>query len=510
MRIRLTFAALIFPAALAAQQPLSAIDWLKQDIAVPVVAARPKPTLIEPPISQSVIVPQVAVTTLDQPTFDAVGLLPSSVTGLPASLWRPSHQADLVALIAAQEVDDYPAMQALLYTLLLAEAEPASDAGPDAPLLQARIDKLRDLGAIDQAQALLERAGVSTPPLFARWFDLTLLTGDEDKACDALNRQPKLSPSYSARIFCLARGGDWSTAALTLETAAALRFITLEQERLLAQFLDPDLFEDEPVPTPSVPDPLTVRMMEAIGEPLATAPLPRAFAMSDLRNTSGWKAELEAGERLAKTGALSENQLLGIYTTRSPAASGGIWDRVAAVQNLDKAITAGDATAISAALPAAWAAMQSVQLEVPFAQFYGERLAPLSLSGPAAQQAYHMALLSNGYEAAARGNAAQTSKIDRFLAGLALGTPDAALAETDQERAIAAAFTIQQPEPETAAMLAQGQLGEVILLAMTAYTSGAAGNLVDITTSLATLRSVGLEDTARRAAIQLILLKRGV
>lgn len=41
---------------------------------------------------------------------------------------------------------------------------------------------------------------------------------------------------------------------------------------------------------------------------------------------------------------------------------------------------------------------------------------------------------------------------------------------------------------------------------MALFSSGAEGNLEDLTEALATLRAVGLEDTARRAAIQFLIL----
>ena len=45
--------------------------------------------------------------------------------------------------------------------------------------------------------------------------------------------------------------------------------------------------------------PLLFRLHEAIGEPLPTGALPRAYAVADLRDLAGWKPQLEAAERLA-------------------------------------------------------------------------------------------------------------------------------------------------------------------------------------------------------------------
>lgn len=58
-------------------------------------------------------------------------------------------------------------------------------------------------------------------------------------------------------------------------------------------------------------------------------------------------------------------------------------------------------------------------------------------------------------------------------------------------------------------LLDNGQLGEAILRTMDLFARGAQGNLGDLSNSLAALRAVGLEDTARRATLQLMLLERG-
>lgn len=510
------------PAA-GGEAPLSAIDWLR-----PSTVAQPAPGAVvvlpgggatlpaplpEPPAVRDATSPSVTVTPLDAPRVDAVGLLPSHVTGLPATLWSNSRAADVTALIAARRVDRLPAMQALFYTLLLAEAEPTADAGQEAPVLQARIDALMRLGAVEPAQAMLDRAGPTTPDLFRRWFDATLLTGDEDQACAALAARPHLAPDYAARVFCTARRGDWNTAALTLDTARALGFISDTEDRLLAQFLDPEMFGDEPLPLPPVrPSPLMFRLYEAAGEPLPTTTLPRAFAMADLRPTAGWRAELISAERLTQTGALSVNRLLGVYKDRRPAASGGIWDRVAAIQRLDAALGRGDAVAVSEHLPPAWAAMRAARLEVAFAELYAEPLLEMATSGRpptgrAAALIYDIALLGAQYESAARA-LGERHPARAFETALAKGAPPDSGADRMQD-AIARGFAGPELPPEVVQMLAEGRLGEVILQAMAQYERAAGGDLNALPVALATLRHVGLEDSARRAALQMALLRFG-
>ncbi|TCP42173.1 hypothetical protein [Rhodovulum marinum] len=489
----------------AAEKPLSAIDWLSDSVTQPAVRAAP------PALSPGPRTEPIEVTPLTGTSADAVGLLPAQVSGLPRDLWGPGRPAEIARAIRAERVDTLPAIQALLFTLLLSELDPPEGARADkrGVLLLARLDKLLDLGALDQAQALVERAGPTDPELFRRWFDISLLTGQEDRACAAMRATPDVAPTFPARVFCLARGGDWNAAALTLETARALGFISDEDDELLARFLDPEQAEGAPpLPAPTRPSPLIFRMREAVGEPLATTRLPLAFARSDLRSNAGWKARIEAAERLARTGALPPNQLLGIWTERKPAASGGLWDRVAALQAFDVAMLAGKPGPVARALGPAWAAMVAAELEVPFAQLYGTRLARLELEGEAARLAFRIGLLGDDYEAIAQARQPASAE-EGFLIALATGELDGVSPPDPLGAALIDGFGPgADPGAAQLRLLADGRLGEAILAAIDLITDGARGDIGDVTRALAVLRKVGLESVARQSALQLMLLER--
>ena len=94
MVARFVYALCLIPLPLMAQQPLSAIDWLEN--------TQPANTLPEPnqatqPEIRGVVRPDISVTTLDEVQSDSVGLLPSSVTGLPISIWRNSQTRQLIS-----------------------------------------------------------------------------------------------------------------------------------------------------------------------------------------------------------------------------------------------------------------------------------------------------------------------------------------------------------------------------------------------------------------------------
>ncbi|KZY48868.1 hypothetical protein A3731_27125 [Roseovarius sp. HI0049] len=248
--------------------------------------------------------------------------------------------------------------------------------------------------------------------------------------------------------------------------------------------------------------PLIFRLFEANGMPLPTRNLPREYAVADLRGTMGWKAEVEAAERLARTGALPANRLLGLYTDRQPAASGGVWERVRAVQDFDAALSSGDSAAISRELRDVWHLMRENGLAVAFAALYGAELA--KLDAPSAL-AHEVALLSPVYESAAKAPGEQTRRLV-FLEGLAKGAPEARLAASATESAIARAFAARQVPPDHAGPLRDGRLGQAILAAAMQLQGATPGQTRDLEAALATLRVVGLEDVARQAALQVLLL----
>ncbi|QYK43556.1 MAG: hypothetical protein KF887_12055 [Paracoccaceae bacterium] len=487
---------------------MSAIDWLSESVTRP--QSTPEP---EAPVASNGAAPSdVAVSVLDAPSADAAGTLPTSVTGLPRRLWGLGRTEDILRLIAVDRADVLPALRSLLVTVLLAETEPPADATGAGRLLLMRVDKLLDMGAIEEAGALVAAAGrIGGAPeadLFRRDFDVAMLTGTEDRACAAMRVAPRLAPTFPARIFCLARAGDWNAAALTLRTAQALGHIGPAEDALLSRFLDPDLYEEEPLPEiPRPVTPLTWRLLEAIGEGMPTTALPLAFAHAELRETAGWKAQIEAAERLARAGVLDPNALLGIYTARLPAASGGVWDRVEAFQRFDTALAAGDPGAVAASLPRAWDRMVEAELEVPFASLFAARLMRLPLTGESGALAFRIALLSPQYERAALARS-PADGTEAFLIGLARGDLSGVTPPDSLARAIAPAFLRQETGAELAALVAEDRQGEAILMAVDRVRRGVQGDLRGVTEGLSLLRAVGLENAARRTALELMLLER--
>lgn len=498
--------------ALAADEPLSAIDWLvlRDPIAFPL-----DPPLDAPAESENdadlpdettpprISVPDVRVQPLDDASAAGVGLLPGSVTGLPATLWEGSTSDTLVSAIDALPVQTpLPAAQSLALALLLAEANPPRGDGP--AFLAARLDALIRRGAISPARELAALLPPGQPTsVVTRQADIALLDGDTDAVCADILARPTLNVDLALRVYCLARAGDWDRAVTLLEAGFALGDIPQAQFQRLLRFLDPELAEELPVlPPPSATDltPLDYRLLVATGEPLPAATLPLPFAVAEVSGDSGWKPQIEAAERLVRAGSMSEARLFGIYLERAPAASGGVWDRVSAFQTLDAALLEGAPAPIADALEIAWPLFLEHGLAVPLAREVGPRLQGLTLPTSVQDIAGAAMLLARDYEALVA-FAPGTSEELRFAKALAAGDPQAAVPEGDaQARALVAAWILPPPPAP-----APGMLGDRLLDTLQDLDAGMQGNLRLLTSALRQLRALGLEDVARRAALELRL-----
>jgi hypothetical protein len=501
-----------------ARPPLAASDWLSGSIQDPGTVSAWRPGDGRPAgqkdksrreVAKSGAVEPVAVTRLDQGNPDSTGTVSARAADLPADLWGNSDAATLAGLVLRTS-PRLPALRRLERRLLAAQLQaPPTQAGDVGKLFLARVDKLLDMGATGAARELLRAAGPPDPQRFRRIFDISLLSGDEAEACTLMDKTPGVAPSFPARIFCLALGGDWAAAALVYHGAEALDQIDPQMAALLAQYLD-DGYSDQQqeLTPPRVVTPLDLRLYEAIGQPLSSTELPLAFALADLDQNGGWKARLDAAERLARAGAIPASKLRSIYVEQKPAASGGVWDRVMVIARLDAALGAGKPARVAQLLPAAWDAMQSQELEPALAAMFGARLMAETLPEDAARIRFHLGLLGDDFEAVARAHS-PLDPDEEILRGIALG--DTSGLEAQDQLGLMLKRVFDAPPaaaPAAFAELLPGREGEALLNALDDITEGARGDYRRVENGLLLLRSLGQETVARRTAIEMLVLER--
>lgn len=500
---------LAFATGAQAAPPLSANDWLSgrsaprapssawrpgdgipRDVPLP-----PPPRPTAQPVAQSATPAKVGVTRLDGPDADRAGTLSPARAGLPRDLWANATTAQVTAALVAAD-PQLPATRDLLVRILLLQADPPDREDSDAgALFLARVDKLLAMGRVTEADALLAAAGPGDAARARRTFDAALLAGDPDRACAALAH---VAPDLPARIFCLARAGDWAAADTALHGAEGMGLLDPGQAARLRGFLDDETADTAAdLPLPETMTALDLALLSAAGHAQPVSALPLAFAHTALGPDAGLKARLEATERLARVGALPAEAMRGAYIEEPPAASGGVWDRAAVVQTLDAALNAADPAAAAAALPKAFAAFAPAGLLPMLGRMYGVELTQLSLPAAAAQQALWLALLGGVADKAS----AADDPADVWLLALAQGQ---ALPQqgAPADGVIAAVFT-EPPAPA-----APEAPGLALLDAIAAVDAGLHGDLVRAASGLAALRALGQDATARQAAIEMVLLPR--
>jgi hypothetical protein len=494
-----------------ASEPRSAIPWLSESIRTDVPAPAPRPT--EPTSSPTRGSEEITVTPLGTVRRDAVGLLPPEQTGLARDLWGPAAASRVESLIRDYPDEGVPAARAIFRKILLAETDPPQSATGDGTLLVTRIDRLLEMGALEEARALIELAGPETPELFRRWFDIGLLIGAPEAPCDALRQNPTLSPTLPARVFCLARGGDWNAAEITLVVGEDVGSINADQQALLARFLDPEIFEGEP--DPPVPDPLTpldFLMREAVGMPRPPGALPLAFLYHDLVEHAPMRARIEAAERLVLSGGIAPQDLFEAYRAGTPPASGGIWERAALVQALDAALAEGaDPRIAAASMIAAERALRTRGLDVAFAREYAPALADADwsgLEGPALDSLIAILLLGGETPAAARLAGGTRDGFTRTLLTLAGAGGNPAPASDLQRAALSGLVAVvpaDERETQLAGLADSGRRGEAVLGALSLLGNGETADPPALQTALFALRRAGLEPDARAIALQMVL-----
>lgn len=546
-----------------AQAPLSVIDWLQESLGPQIPDDPDAPTMpfdrpwpVTPRTGDAWIDDDITMRPIGTPRPEAVGLFPAERAGLPRDLWTGSQAEELAALMRGLPADALPALRALALALLLAEfdppvlqhsasrpgavnrqsiglslSEPAEMApGPEAApaemdseagiaFVKARIDKLIEFGALDQAAALLDTLSPRDPALRARQFDVALLLGQENATCDDILHGEPPFPDAGARIFCLARAGRWPDAERLWQQSAEAGALDEAEAALLERFLDIDDLQHDEGETPAwlreeLLQPhqisaLSWRLLEAIGAPVASHGLPVAFAHADLRGTIGWRAQLEAAERLVRSGALPANRLLGLYSERSAAASGGIWERVRAIQRLEAALAQGAPDSIAAALARAWPQIAEGELEIAFAVLYAQQLLAAPLEGEGAQLAAMVGLLDTDPAPAAERLADGDARA-RFLAAIALGQPPLLPpgGASDMQITIAEALTETLPPlpDDKRALIEDGRAGEALLI-MLMRMAGVPDPRA-LGEGLVLMRHLGLDGAARATALQALLLER--
>ncbi|MFV0294201.1 MAG: hypothetical protein ACK5II_13730 [Paracoccus sp. (in: a-proteobacteria)] len=523
----LILGALLSVPALAQQAPLSASDWLRRHgntqipgnssawrpgDPIPRDAARLRASAVSDQqdqttadIATSAGAVPVGVRRLGATDPDGTGIISARQAGLPDTFWNGTNLDTALRMIHARPA--LPASSQVTIRVIEAQLPPpvTPSGNSGGAFFIARADQLIERGILPSAMAMLQGAGQDNAATFQRLFNLSLLLGSETQACMQMHEAPGIMTDPAARIFCLAQSGDWSAAATLLAGARQLNMIDPEMGDLLARYLDDSTTDSETILSPYEPmTPLAFRLHESIGQPLPADTLDLKYAWTNLDQRAGWKAQLEAGERLARARALPTTRLHQLYSAQRPAASGGVWERAAVIQALDAALATSDPVRIGPSLTNAFQHMEKAGLRDAFAAMMAPRLRPEELTGNAARLALWLRLWNGETDA----SQAPEDELDAALLALATGGQPEALSPA--LGALAPVFATDlppTPDPNDQIAFAPALYG-----ALADADAGTQGDFTRAARGIQTLRQLGMIADARRIATQIALdpLLKGV
>ena len=149
-----------------------------------------------------------------------------------------------------------------------------------------------------------------------------------------------------------------------------------------------------------------------------------------------------------------------------------------------------------------WREARPVGVLVPLSRVFSRQLIDADI-GHEGTIVFKLLLLSDQYEQAAL--IENLSTTDAFLAATARGDPSETFPIHEDYFLIQNAF-VSNPNSALIKMARQGRIGEAILRALATLQNGIDGDQVAFKEGFATLRALGLEDVARRVALQYLLL----
>lgn len=508
----LALAALLASGA-QAEAPKSAIDWLSESLLHPPVF------VITPPArtGHSLNTTTISAMPLEMISRDAAGLLPPEVTGFPRAIWGNTSSALAEQQLRSIKISDVPEVMSLFKQVLLAQTDPPLDGGPKGALLLARIDLLFAIGALEEAETLALLAGISEPEIFRRWFEISLIGQRTNAPCAALRRRPSLSDDIATRVICLARSGDWNAAAITVSLAESLGQIAVDDADLLVRFLDPEMFADLPdIGNPNPLDPITFTLRESLALPRPATPLPLPYLNADLFLRTPARQRIVAAERLVRASAIPPGLLFAAYRGARAASSGGAWGRAEHVQDLDTALVSEDGARLAGAISTAMIAFADSGLLYAFAFEYADTLAhfpPDEETGQIAPRIRRLLLIADRPMAQWATLGSADPPMVQFAAQLASRTPVQGISPYSKAlpEAIHLAFAnltpARQEIPTLLEKIDSGNFAEVLLRALALLANGRDADPQALHEGLFLLRKLGLEDSARRVAIQLLLIE---
>ena len=182
---------------------------------------------------------------LEEINLNGIGLISIERAKFPDDLWSNSSEKVLSEKINNMPKLSLASTNKIFKRLLLVDAKPPLNSigvkNMGYLFLLSRIDKLIKMGAIDEAEEILNYIKDPSIEFMKRRIEVASLNGRLSKTCELANRYPNFKGMLQFKIICLVRKNDWQAAALAFTVGASLKQFDEKEKQLLLNYLDPEI-----------------------------------------------------------------------------------------------------------------------------------------------------------------------------------------------------------------------------------------------------------------------------
>ena len=311
--------------------------------------------------------------------LNSVGIISTRITGIDPKIWNGLDEQTLSAKLKLLPNLNFHSAQRFLKRILISETQPPTSSSKSSMsgklYFLAKIDKLIEFGALDEAETIILQAPKMNRELFIRWQKISFVTGRLTRLCEALKSNFDLTHDLSIRIICLKYLKDWQAAALTLSTASSLNLLDKSRENLLIYYLDQNLMPFEQLTLNfSQFDEIDYFILKSTYQILDLISEDAKYLYMKVKDSSNVARKVQAIEKLAMKKSISVSSLFDSYRNSDINGSIGIWQRIISIRNLDMTLKRNNEKAMLIALDRAINHMSRGDLLLLFATEYGDRL----------------------------------------------------------------------------------------------------------------------------------------
>ena len=323
--------------SLFGDEGISTSKWLNRKM-----ENKPVFTVLPEKPKKNSVISKVEESSLGNVNLNSIGLISAENTTFPASLWNRSDES-----ILAKKITEIPELKLastnkIFKRLLILDTEPPINAignkNMGSMFLISRVDRLIEMGAIDEAETILDYIKNPNYDLLTRKIDIASITGRLQGTCKKIRRHFKSSDILKFKIICLAREGDWNAAAILFSVGSTLKLFSSTEKKLLLNFLDPEInvkIEEEEMKENL--SPINFYLLLSRGSIFNTKDLPPKYAYNLSLVGNNLMERIQSSEKLVKNFSMNSHHLFSLYRSAGQADESTKNVLINSVVNMDNA-----------------------------------------------------------------------------------------------------------------------------------------------------------------------------